>query len=352
MRFKDRLGEEKYNNQGCLMKIIEYNNAHDMIIEFQDKYKYRKKALLGNWVKGSISNPFFPNVYGVGYLGTEKRTESMNKFYNIWRNMLKRCYDEKSKEYAKSYGDCTVCDEWHNFQNFKQWCIKNYYEVKDSKMQLDKDILVRNNKIYSPNTCCFVPDDINKLFVGINNNLCGISWDKDRRKWSSNCNKNGELQHLGRFNNLSEAILAYNHFKENLIKEKARSYKEYLPNYIYDVLMDYKINFKVYSVVEYGGEYEDGYSRTVKTFASKAKAEAKMDELWKTEYEQRELAKQCANCPCLEYIENNKALENLMCGYCDHSDIHYDDDGELFCGNFYSHWADNTYRIEEVEVNE
>lgn len=353
MRLKNRLGEEKHNDQGCLMKIVEYNNAHDMTVEFQDEHKYRKKALLSNWTKGSISNPFFPHICGKGYLGVEKGEEKNNKFYNIWYNMLKRCYNEKNRERAKSYKDCVVCDEWHNFQNFKQWCIENYYEIQDVKMHLDKDILIRNNKIYSPYTCCFVPADINKLFVGINNDLCGVSWDKHRSKWSSTCNQNGILQHLGRFDNLAEALLAYNHFKENLIQEKAKLYEVYLPNYVYNALINYKIKFQVYSVVEYGGAYGDSYSHVVKTYTSKIKAEAKMNECQQAEAELVERGRRCNGCPFVD--EPYARLENLMLNYpnyCPNAQLRSDEDKRIDCENWCSHWDATYFRIEVVEVEE
>ena len=47
----------------------------------------------------------------------------------------------------KNYLDVTVCEEWHNFQNFAKWFYENYYEISGEKMRLDKDILIKGNKM-------------------------------------------------------------------------------------------------------------------------------------------------------------------------------------------------------------
>ena len=79
--------------------------------------------------------------------------------------MLRRCYDEKLHKKYPTYIDCKVCEEWLNFQNFAKWYYNNYYEIENEKICLDKDILHKGNKIYSPDNCVFVPNNINVLFV-------------------------------------------------------------------------------------------------------------------------------------------------------------------------------------------
>ena len=65
---KEHLQEEKYNNQGCLMKIVEYNKLNDIVVEFQDEYKTRVQTIYANFKSGSIKNPYYPSVYGVGII--------------------------------------------------------------------------------------------------------------------------------------------------------------------------------------------------------------------------------------------------------------------------------------------
>lgn len=67
--------------------------------------------------------------------------------------MIKRCYNQKCLLKDNTYRGCSVCDEWLNFQNFGEWYDENYYEVPNEVMDLDKDILHKGNKIYSPDNC-------------------------------------------------------------------------------------------------------------------------------------------------------------------------------------------------------
>lgn len=80
-------------------------------------------------------------------------------FYRKWKNMLYRCYSPKHHSKEPAYKDCTVCDEWLTFSNFKHWMEKQDWEGSD----LDKDLLVRDNKVYSPETCCFLRSYINRF---------------------------------------------------------------------------------------------------------------------------------------------------------------------------------------------
>lgn len=82
------------------------------------------------------------------------------RIYTKWADMLRRCYDEKFQNKHKSYIGTIVCEEWLYFSKFKFWVLSQQWEGLD----LDKDILVKNNKIYSPETCCFVPAMINRAF--------------------------------------------------------------------------------------------------------------------------------------------------------------------------------------------
>ena len=249
-----RLNSLTYNNQGYLMKIIEYNNANDITIEFQDEYKTKvKNKEYSKFLKGEINNPYHKTIYGMGYIGQGKYKTKENgkktKPYSEWRSMLERAYNKKYKEKYTTYEDVEVCEEWHNYQNFAKWYEENYYEIPNEKMCLDKDILKKGNKIYSPKTCCFVPEKINNLFtksdkargeypIGVclfNNKLmvqCSMK-DRDKRK-----NK-----FLGYYplNKPFQAFYSYKVFKESYIKQIADEYKDLIPKELYDALYEYEV---------------------------------------------------------------------------------------------------------------
>lgn len=98
-------------------------------------------------------------VYGIGHFGYGKYIKG-EKSYSRWSNMLKRCYSKEFHKENKSYIGCYVCDEWLNYQNFAKWFYDNYVE----EYHLDKDLKIYGNKLYSPDTCIFVPRSINNFF--------------------------------------------------------------------------------------------------------------------------------------------------------------------------------------------
>ena len=239
-----RLGQENYNNQNCLMKIVEYKNYDNIVVEFQDDYKYKTKKTYRNFINGKIFNPFFPNVKGVGFIGDLKNSTN-SIIYNCWVNMLSRCYDENFKRKHPTYQECLVCEEWHNYSNFYKWYKENYYNFNNNeRLQLDKDILVKGNKIYSPETCCFVPKRINSLFVKKDANrseVIGVRRYKNTSKWISRLLKNGKEECLGIYETKEEAFHAYKEAKEIYIKEIADNYKEIIPQKLYNAMYNYQV---------------------------------------------------------------------------------------------------------------
>lgn len=163
---KNRLNETKNNTKGEKMTIVGYEDRYNITVEFE--CGYRVKTTYSNFKKGHVKNVYNRSVYGVGYVGEGDfktyKNIYRNDFYGIWSDMIRRCYSEKYRIKKPTYKGCTVCEEWHNFQNFARWYEENYYEFKDENMQLDKDILVEGNKIYSPETCLILPNSINSSF--------------------------------------------------------------------------------------------------------------------------------------------------------------------------------------------
>ena len=248
---QERLGEIKRNCKGDLMKIVEYNSSTNIVVEFQDEFHYQVKTSYKYFSKGEITNLFGKHICNMGYIGNTKTSVNgkTKKSYDIWNSMIHRCYDEKVHTKRPTYKECIVCDEWLCYANFEKWYNENYYEVDGEKMCLDKDILVKGNKVYSPKTCRIVPNEINVLFTKSDKNRgsypIGVTYNEKRHKYLAQISKliNGKKHKIiiGSFFNMDDAFKAYKQAKEIYIKEIADKYKQYISNDIYIAMYNYQV---------------------------------------------------------------------------------------------------------------
>ena len=250
-----RIGIEKLNKQGCLMKIIEYNNAIDIVVEFQDNYKAKVHTQWGSFKRGGVRNPYYPSVYGVGIIGDKVPTWKDNKHvkeYEAWQNMLARCYVEKIKKKYPTYRDAICCDEWLLYENFYEWLHSQENFDKwytNNKWHLDKDILIKGNKMYSPTTCVLVPYNVNKLFIrheSYRGDLpIGVHEDKRKHGFVVRCMNpiTGEREYLGYRTNVEDAFELYKLRKEEIIKQVAEiEYdKGNISKECYEAMIGYKV---------------------------------------------------------------------------------------------------------------
>ena len=242
------VGEFGYNNNGERMTIIRYGTEKDIDIQFDDGTIVQHKQYSA-FKKGEIKNPFFPTIYGVGFIGVgDYKTCDENgkptKCYATWSSMHQRCYDPKYQQKHPTYKNCKVCEEWNDYQAFAKWDNENYYEVGNERMDLDKDILCKGNKIYSPDTCIYVPHSINGLFAKCNKTRgnCPIGVGKHGNKFRARLNKgNGKHIYLGAYDTPEQAFLAYKKAKEEYIKEVAEEYKGKIDNRAYEALINYEV---------------------------------------------------------------------------------------------------------------
>ena len=229
------------------MTIVRYGGRNDIDVQFDDGTIVEHR-MYGNFLKGQIKNPFFPSVCGVGFIGvgdfkTCDENGKETKCHKTWHAMHIRCYDPKYHEKRPTYENCTVCEEWNNYQVYAKWHNENYYEVGNEKMALDKDILCKGNKVYSPDTCIFVPNSINVLFTKSDETRgeypIGVS--KHGNKFRARLNKGDERIHLGIYSTVEEAFLAYKQAKEQYIKEVAEEYKDKIPHRLYEAMINYEV---------------------------------------------------------------------------------------------------------------
>ena len=250
----NRLGKVNYNNEGVLMKIINYSNAKDIVVEFQDEYKAKVHTQYNHFLKGEVKNPYYPSVCGVGMIGNKYPVSYKykdTKEYSVWRGMLYRCFDEKTKEKCPAYKNATCCDEWLLFDNFYEWLHsqENFDKWLNNKMwALDKDIINKGNNIYSPKTCCLVPQNINSLFVknDARRGSLPIGIERTNNKFRTINVYNmvtKESKRSSLLNTQEKAFEVYKKYKEDVIKCVAKS--EYTKGNITKVCYNAMMNYKV-----------------------------------------------------------------------------------------------------------
>lgn len=249
----ERLGEEKYNNQGYLMKIVEYINSSNIIVEFQDDYRARINSAYKEFSIGNIRNPYHPSVCGVGMIGVRYPSKINNKTtkeYKIWNSMLERCFITKHKEKHPTYKDASCCKEWLLYDNFYEWLHsqENFDKwYNGERWAIDKDILFKDNKIYSPETCCLVPMNVNNLFTKCDAARGDLPIGVCRRKYGFEaCCKNpftNKIEYLGLYSTSDIAFNTYKIYKENIIKQVAKiEYdKGNITKQCYEAMMNYKV---------------------------------------------------------------------------------------------------------------
>ena len=249
----DRTGEEKLNNFSSKMIIKEYRSAKDIDVYFPEYNWVFEHTQYSAFKRGNIKCPYEPRYYGKGYLGEGKYTMSENgknsDGYIIWYNALKRCYDPEFQEKEPTYKGCTMEDYLLNFQNMCKWLEENYYEIPGETMCLDKDILYKRNKIYSRDTCMFVPQRINTLFIKCDKsrggNPIGVI-ELLSGNYHVQCNDGyGKQIHLGTYSTKEEAFQVYKQYKEKVIKEVIDSYEGIIPEPFYNKLKTAMYNYEV-----------------------------------------------------------------------------------------------------------
>ena len=245
--YKDCIGKICKSKSSGDFKILKYNNNRNVEIQFL-KTGYEATVELGVIRKGEVKDPYSPSVFGVGLLGT-KYPSTINgrntKEYEMWCSVLKRCYNDTYQKKNPTYEGCKVSDKFKSYEYFYEWCHKQI-GFGNEGWQLDKDLLIKGNKIYSENTCVFIPREINSLLVKSTASrgeyLIGVCWCKRDKAFIARVRKNkGRSEYLGLFNTEIEAFNSYKTAKEAFVKGQANKYKSQIDPRAYSALMNYTV---------------------------------------------------------------------------------------------------------------
>lgn len=245
---KPVVGERFKTNQGCECVVLQYNSTFDVVVQFQDEHGYIKSVRTGDLRRGEVANPFFRSVFGIGYYGTDTNSldgyKSNTREHMFWKGAMERCYSERSLQRAPSYTGCSVHEIWHNFQNFGGWC-QTQVGFNETGWQLDKDLLggTTAGKVYSPDVCVFVPQEINTLFIipttKTDDLPTGVSYVKDRGNYQAGCGAGGYRKALGRFPTPELAYEAYIDYKKIRVAELINLYSSRLDDRLVNKLKEF-----------------------------------------------------------------------------------------------------------------
>jgi len=236
---KVEVGETYELKEGGSATVIEYEHSDRVLIRHNDKHGCEQRVQAGHLKRGNVKNPYHPSVYGVGYLGVGGYKISEDRkhllVYKKWQSMIERCYSKIYQAKKPSYIGCTVDEEWHNFQNFAEWFYSDPRHTLG--YELDKDVLVAGNKVYSSKTCALVPSDINMFAKGyVKNNGLPVGVSYRGSSYSARIYKNGKSEWIGAYSELSEAIKAYASARDHYARQLAEQWKN-------------KVSYKVYKIL-------------------------------------------------------------------------------------------------------
>ncbi len=245
--YKDCIGKVCKSLNSGDFKIVKYNDKRNVEIQFL-RTGFETTVELGSIRNGEVKDRYLPSVFGVGIIGVKYPVSEggvHTKEYELWKSVLQRCYSDTYKKKYPTYKGCEVSDNFKSYEYFYEWCNKQI-RFSNQSWQLDKDLLVKGNRVYSEDSCVFLPQEINKVLTKSDKTRgkhpIGVSWHKRDKAFKATVRKNkGGQNHLGYFNTELEAYNAYKIAKEAFVKEQANKFKSQIDQRAYNALMNYEV---------------------------------------------------------------------------------------------------------------
>lgn len=221
-------------------------------VKFEDT-GWVTNAKFDNLVYGKVRDKMARTAYGVGVIGSKYPT-SMNgkkvREYSLWLSILSRVYSKSERKSLSTYKGCEVSENFKSYEYFYEWCNNqvgfNSLDEKGKYFEIDKDLLIKNNKVYSEDGCVFIPHSLNTLLVKSNSirgeHLIGVCYNKKLNKYQANIKKYSKLVYMGLFDTELDAFNAYKVEKELYVKELAQKYQNDIDERSYVALLNYKVD--------------------------------------------------------------------------------------------------------------
>ena len=185
-------------------------------------------------------------VYGVG-VNDGKYPSWVNgkvaKEYHLWNSLLLRCYNPKHHKRQPTYIGCTTSENFKNYSYFHDWC-QNQIGFNQEGYQLDKDLILKGNKLYSEDTCLFIPSELNTLLINrrLDRGNLPIGVSAHQGRFRVRCCKGSPNRHIGLFNTAEEAFAAYKRVKEAFIRLQAEKWRAFIDPRAYEALISYTVS--------------------------------------------------------------------------------------------------------------
>lgn len=206
---RKHIGKKFITNEGYEVEVIDGGDKNGYCkVRFVGLKEYILEVSAQRLKDCNIKNPYHPSVYGIGYLGIGKYNTDIPQ-YERWRHILQRSYDKKCHKLHPTYKNITVISDWHNYQIYAKWEEENYVEG----WQLDKDLLSGESKIYSPETCCFIPRELNSFMTNNKSHNTsghtGVTWIEKHKNWIVHASIDCKNKYIGSFYSIEEASECY-----------------------------------------------------------------------------------------------------------------------------------------------
>lgn len=176
-----------------------------------------------------------------------RRKTTVGRF---WADMRDRCIEGgRVQRLNPTYLGCTMSENFKDIQFFGNWCKNQIgFSILDTNGKLrglDKDLLVKGNKLYGEDLCIFLPHEINCFLTKRDAKRgelpIGVSYKKLNNNYTATIRRHGKSNHLCSTASIEVAFMTYKLAKESYAKELATKWQSQIDPRAYEALMNYTV---------------------------------------------------------------------------------------------------------------